>query len=127
MRRRGEVKEKAKRTKKEKGKIKRTKKRSGIFILPERHYPNSIRVKIPCFKEGKITLFRIGSYLNLMGRIMFLPCTPHFAVVEFCSVSVAATMKISEMNKRILEGLQELRSVWLRGEGTLTTGKPRQD
>src|SRR5690242_4610219 len=125
--RRARSKRRQKERKREKGKVKRAKKRSGIFILPERHYPNSIRVKIPCFKEGKITLFRIGSYLNLMGRIKFLPCTPHFAVVEFCSVSVAATMKISEMNKRILEGLQELRSVWLRGEGTLTTGKPRQD
>jgi hypothetical protein len=55
-------------------------------------FPDSIRVKIPYFKEGKITLFRIGSYLDLVHKIMFLPCTPHFAVVEFCSVSVAADM-----------------------------------
>jgi hypothetical protein len=67
---------------------------NATFMFPECYYPNSIRVKIPCFEEGKITLFRIGSYLNLMNPAMFLPCTPHSAVVEFCSVSVAEAIVI---------------------------------
>jgi hypothetical protein len=69
-----------------------------IFLFQGYHraviFPNSIRVKIPYFKEGKITLFRIGSYLNLVNGAMFLPCTPHSAVVEFCSVSVAEAIVI---------------------------------
>src|SRR5689334_11891184 len=43
---------------------------NAIFMFPGCYYPNSIRVKIPCFEEGKITLFRIGSYLNLMNGAM---------------------------------------------------------
>lgn len=51
------------------------------------NYHNSIRVKLPQFQEGDITLFRIGSYSNILERCSFLPCTANFAVVEFFSVS----------------------------------------
>lgn len=48
-----------------------------------KHFHNSNRVKSPQLQEGKITIFSIGSLLILFASIMFLPCTPHFAVVEF--------------------------------------------
>ncbi|SFU78529.1 hypothetical protein SAMN05216417_1362 [Nitrosospira multiformis] len=48
-----------------------------------KYFHNSNRVKSPQLQEGKITVFSIGSLLVLFASIMFLPCTPHFAVVEF--------------------------------------------
>jgi hypothetical protein len=53
------------------------------FTSVAKYFHNSNRVKSPQFQEGKITIFSIGSLSVLFASIMFLPCTPHFAVVEF--------------------------------------------
>ncbi len=53
------------------------------FTSVAKYFHNSNRVKSPQFQEGKITVFSIGSLSVLFASIMFLPCTPHFAVVEF--------------------------------------------
>ncbi len=52
------------------------------FTFAARNFHNSNRVKSPQFQKGKITVFSIGSLSVLFASIMFLPCTPHFAVVE---------------------------------------------
>ena len=53
------------------------------FTSVAKYFHNSNRVKSPQFQEGKITIFSIGSLSVLFASIMFLPCTPHFAMVEF--------------------------------------------
>jgi hypothetical protein len=66
--------------------IRRKNRRDDIIIYftsAAKYFHNSNRVKLPQLQEGKITIFSIGSLLVLFASIMFLPCTPHFAVVEF--------------------------------------------
>jgi hypothetical protein len=66
--------------------IRRKKRRDDNVIysaFAAKYFHNSNRVKSPQFQEGKITIFSIGSLSVLFASIMFLPCTPHFAVVEF--------------------------------------------